>query len=161
MGGRSRLSTTAQIHCYYKNMVNRLGKKRLEVILTILGCAAGGGTAAATPTPCAEAPKQLMLTAADILMYASIWKIYFEEELSHKALMEMLVEIGLVSVAAVGTAYAVARASTALACEVTDWLGPMGWGTSALLSSSLAGLSGVAWALYCDRRYCDRATVQA
>lgn len=141
-------------------MVNPLGKKRLEAMLAIVGCAAGGGTAAATPTPCAEAPKQLMLTAADILMYASIWKIYFEEDLSHQALLDMLVEVGLVSVAAVGTAYAVARASTALACELTDWLGPMGWGASALLSGSLAGLSGMAWAVYCDRRYCDRATTQ-
>ncbi|WP_448571352.1 hypothetical protein [Trichothermofontia sp.] len=141
-------------------MVNTLGKKRLEAVLAIVGCAASGGTAAATPTPCAETPKQLLLTAADILMYASIWKIYFEEDLSHKALLDMLVEIGLVSVAAVGTAYAVARASMALACEVTDWLGPMGWGTSALLSGSLAGLSGMAWAAYCDRRYCDRATAQ-
>lgn len=134
-------------------MVNTLGKKRLEVVLAIVGCAAGGGAAGATPTPCVEVPKQLMLTAADILMYTSIWAIYFEEELSHKALMEMLVEMGLVSVAAMGTAYAVARASTALVCEVTDWLGPLGWGASALLSGSLAGLSGVAWALYCDRCY--------
>ncbi|WP_448562551.1 hypothetical protein [Trichothermofontia sp.] len=133
----------------------------MEVALAIVGYAAGGGTAAATPTPCVEAPKQLMLTAADILMYASIWKIYFEEELSHKTLMEMLVELGLVSIAAVGTAYAVARASTALACEVTDWLGPMGWWTSALLSGSLAGLSGMAWAMYCDRRYCEQAMAQA
>lgn len=131
----------------------QLGHKRLNVLIAIAGYAAGGGTAASMPTPCMEIPKQLVLTTSDILMYTSIWKIYFEDELSQKRLMEMLVDVGLVTVAAVGTAYFVARTSTAILSEVTDWVGPFGWGFSAAISGSVAGLSGLAWALYCDRLY--------
>jgi hypothetical protein len=138
------------------NSVTHLGKKRLEATLAIAGYAAGGGAAASTPTPGMEFPKQFMLTASDVLMYASIWKIYFEEDLSQKELMDMLTELGLVAIASLGTAYTVARINTAILCEFADWLGPLGWWASAAISGSVAGLSGVAWALYCDRLYDQR-----
>lgn len=139
-----------------ENLVKNQGKKRLDAFLAIASYAAGGGAAAAAPTPCMEVPKQIVLTASDVLMYASIWKIYFEEDLTQKDILAMLTEIGLVSVAAFGTAYLIARGSTALLNELTDWIGPLGWGMSALVSGSLGGLSGMVWALYCDRLYEQR-----
>ena len=131
--------------------MSSLGKKRLETALAIATYAVGSGSASAAPTPGVEIPKQLILTASDILMYTSIWKIYFEEDLSSKGVLEMLAEVGLVTVAATGTAYIVAKGSTAILNEITDWLGPMGWGVSAAISGSLTGLFGTMWALYCDR----------
>jgi hypothetical protein len=89
-------------------------------------------------------------------MYAQIWKIYFQEELSRKELMAMLTELGLITVAAAGTAYIVAKGSTAILNEITDWIGPAGWGISAAIAGSLTGLFGAAWAMYCDRLYCER-----
>jgi hypothetical protein len=136
--------------------VSSLGKKRLEVALAIAGYAVGGGTAAAVPTPCMEVPKQIVLTASDIAMYTTIWKLYFEEDLLHKGLLEMLAEVGLVTVAATGTAYLVAKGSTAILHEITDWAGPMGWGVSAVISGSLTGVFGALWALYCDRLYSQK-----
>ncbi|MGJ3254060.1 MAG: hypothetical protein ACFE0J_23450 [Elainellaceae cyanobacterium] len=132
------------------------GKKRLNACLAIASYAAGGGAASVAPTPCMEVPKQIVLTASDVMMYASIWKIYFEEDLTQKDILSMLAEVGIVSVAAFGTAYLVARGSTALLHEITDWIGPIGWGMSALISGSLGGLSGMAWAFYCDRLYEQR-----
>ncbi len=136
--------------------MSSLGKKRLEVALAIATCAAGGGAVSAAPTPGIEIPKQVVLTASDIAMYTSIWKIYFEEDLSSKRVVEMLVELGLVTVAATGTAYIVAKASTAILCELTDWIGPMGWGVAAAIAGSLTGLFGAAWALYCDYLYTQK-----
>ena len=132
-----------------------LGQKRLNAVLTIASYGAGGSAAAVAPTPGGEIPKQVILTASDILMYASIWKIYFEEDLSHKALLEMLQEIGLVVIAATGTAFLVAKVSTALLKEVTNWLGPLGWGVSAAIAGSLSGLGGAIWMMYCDRHYLE------
>jgi hypothetical protein len=137
------------------DLASHLGHKRLESVLAILGYAAGGGAAAAAPKPGLEAPSQLVLTASDILMYTSIWRIYFHEALTQKALLDMLIEVGLVTVTAAGTAYLAARASTALLNELSNWAGPLGWGVSALLSGSLTGLSGAVWAVICDRIYCD------
>jgi hypothetical protein len=137
-------------------MVNILGKKRLEVVLAIAGYAVGDGAVAAIPTPCWEASKQVVLTAADIAMYTTIWKTYFEEELSNQALIEMLTELGLVTVAALGTAYVVAKASAAIFSEISDWIGPVGWSLQAAISGSLTGLFGLCWALYCDRLYCEK-----
>jgi len=141
--------------------VSSLGKKRLEAALAIASYAVGSGAASAAPTPGVEIPKQLILTASDILMYTNIWKIYFEEDLSSKGVLEMLAEVGIVVVAATGTAYIVAKGSTALLNEITDWLGPMGWGVSAAISGSLTGLFGAAWALYCDRLYFQKESQPA
>lgn len=141
--------------------MSSLGKKRLETALAIATYAVGSGTASATLTPGVEIPKQLILTASDILMYTSIWKIYFEEDLSSKGVLEMLTEVGLVTIAATGTAYIVAKGTTALLNEITDWLGPMGWGVSAAISSSLTGMFGSMWALYCDRLYCQKESQPA
>jgi hypothetical protein len=139
--------------------VSSLGNKRLEAALTIAGYAAGGATAAAVPTPCVEVPKQIVLTASDIAMYTTIWKLYFGEDLFHKGLPEILAELGLVTVAATGTAYIVAKGSAAILSEITDWAGPVGWGVSAVISGSLTGLFGAVWALYCDNLYSQRAQV--
>lgn len=64
-----------------------------------------------------------MLTTSDIFMYISIWKIYFEEELSHKEVLTMLAELGLIAVAAAGTAYVVAKSSTAILAEIANRFG--------------------------------------
>jgi len=140
-----------------ESFVNHLGKKRLEAALVIAGCAASGGAAAAVPTPCGEVPKQVVLTASDILMYVTVWKIYFEEDLSQKELLVLLTEVGIITAAAAGTAYLAAKGSTALLKEITNWAGPMGWWVGALLTGSLTGGLGGLWAFYCDYRYCQQA----
>lgn len=136
--------------------MSTLGKKRLDAILAIAGYAASGSTISAVPTPGVEVPKQVILTAADIGMYTAIWKIYFEEELSHKGLLEMLAELGIVTAAAVGTAYIVTKCTSAILHELADWGGPIGWGIKAVIAGSLSGLFGAAWALYCDRLFSDK-----
>ena len=136
--------------------MSSLGKKRLEAVLAIAGYAASGATVSAAPTPCMEVPKQIILTASDILMYTTIWKIYFEEDLSRKEIVVMLAELGLVTIAAAGAAYLVVKGSTALMNEITDWVGPVGWGISAAITGSVTGLLGAAWAFHCDILYCQR-----
>lgn len=136
--------------------MSSLGKKRLEVAIAIATCAVGNGGVSAAPTPGVEVPKQVVLTASDIAMYTSIWKIYFQEELSSKQVTDMLAELGLVTIAAAGTAYIVSKATTAILCEITDWIGPMGWGVAAAIAGSLTGLFGAAWAVYCDYLYSQR-----
>ena len=133
-----------------------LGKKRLDATLAIATYAIGSGTASAAPTPGGEIPKQILLTASDVLMYTSIWKIYFEEDLSSNELVDILAELGLVTIAATGTAYVVSKASTALLKEIINWTGPLGWGVVAAIAGSISGLFGVAWAIYCDELYSQR-----
>ncbi|BAY09137.1 hypothetical protein [Calothrix sp. NIES-2098] len=136
--------------------MSSLGKKRLDATLAIATYSIGSGTASAAPTPGGEIPKQILLTASDVLMYTSIWKIYFEEDLTQKELVEILAELGLVTIAATGTAYVVSKASTALLKEISNWTGPLGWGVVAAIAGSLSGLFGVAWAIYCDGVYTQR-----
>ena len=132
------------------------GKKRLEAVLAIATYSIGSGTASAAPTPGGEIPRQLILTASDVLMYISIWRIYFQEDLSRQGLLDILAELGLVTVSATGTAYIVSKASTAILKEITNWTGPLGWGVTAAIAGSLSGLFGVVWALYCDRLASER-----
>ncbi|MBD2356632.1 hypothetical protein H6G41_18710 [Tolypothrix sp. FACHB-123] len=136
--------------------MTNLGQKRLDAALAIATYAVGSGTASAAPTFGGELPKQMLLTASDILMYTNIWKIYFAEDLSSKQLVEILAELGFVTIAGAGTAYVVSKASTALLKEITNWMGPLGWGAVAAIAGSLSGLFGVAWAIYCDRLYAEK-----
>jgi hypothetical protein len=136
--------------------VSSLDKKRLEAVLAIATYTVSNGTATAAPTPGVELPKQLILTASDILMYTSIWKIYFGEDLSKNGLLEILAQLGLVTVAATGTAYIVNKVSTAILKEITNWAGPVGWGVLSVVSGSVSGLFAVAWALYCDHLYSQK-----
>ncbi|MGV2829263.1 hypothetical protein [Myxosarcina sp. GI1(2024)] len=133
-------------------MIN-LGKKRVESLSAIARYAVGGGTLAAAPLLGGEIPKQIALTASDIFMYVSIWRIYFEEDLSHKELFEVLKEIGIITIAATGTAYVVAKGSSALLSEICNRFGPVGWGIVATITGSLTGLCGLLWILYCDFAY--------
>lgn len=135
--------------------VNPIGKKRLEAILTISGYAAGDGAISALPSADGDFSKQIAITTSDILMYSSIWKVYFEETLTAQDLQAMLVELGLVTVAAAGTAYLVSQGTNFILRRIIGWLGPIGWWGTALVSGSLAGLFGMAWMAYCDRRFQD------
>ncbi|WP_193195640.1 hypothetical protein [Nostoc sp. MG11] len=67
-----------------------------------------------------------MLTASDIAMYTTIWKIYFHEDLSSQGILDMLAQLGLVTLAATGTAYMVAKTTTTIVSEITDWMGRKG-----------------------------------
>ncbi|MBD6618382.1 hypothetical protein FNW02_21780 [Komarekiella sp. 'clone 1'] len=136
--------------------MSSLDKRRLETVLAIATYAVGSGTASATPTPGIEVPKQIVLTASDIAMYTTIWKIYFHEDLSSQGILDILAQLGLVTLAATGTAYIVAKTTTAVVSEITDWIGPMGWGVKAAIAGSLSGLFGATWALYCDHLYSQR-----
>lgn len=136
--------------------MSNIGKKRLETVLAIAKYSISSGTATASPTPGGGIPKQIVLTASDGLMYTSIWKIYFEEDLLNKGMLEILAEIGLITASAAGTTYIVSKVSTAIIKEMTNWTGPLGWGVTAAIALSVSGLFGVAWALYCDQLYCQR-----
>jgi hypothetical protein len=136
--------------------MNDLGKKRLEAAWTIAGYATGGGAVSMAATPGVEVPKQVLLAVSDVLMYGTIWKIYFEEDLAQKELLEILAELGLVTVTATGAAYLVAEATAAIAREISNWLGPSGWGVSAIIASSLTATIGALWALHCDQLYQER-----
>lgn len=136
--------------------MSELGKKRLEAAWTIAGYAASGGALSVAVTPGIELPKQVLLAASDVLMYGTIWKIYFEEDLTQKELLEILGELGLVTVTASGAAYLVMETTAAIVREISNWLGPPSWGVSAVIASSLTGTIGALWALHCDRVYQER-----
>ncbi|AKG20417.1 hypothetical protein [Calothrix sp. 336/3] len=139
-----------------ESTVSNLGRKRLETTLAIAGYAVGGGMAAAAPGLGGKIPTQLLLTTSDILLYTRIWKIYFDEDLSNKQVLEMLTELGLVTAVAAGVSYVASRATTAILMEINNWLGPVGWGATAAIAGSITGLFGAAWAVYCDNLYSQK-----
>lgn len=133
--------------------MSNIGKKRLEALISLSRYAVGGGTVAAAPLLGGEIPKQIALTASDIFMYLSLWKIYFEADLTQKELLDMLAELGMITITAAGTAYLVAKGSSALLCEIANRFGLVGWGIAATVTGSLTGVCGLLWILYCDFLY--------
>ncbi|WP_197480117.1 MULTISPECIES: hypothetical protein [unclassified Anabaena] len=140
--------------------MSNINKKRLDAIFAIATYAVGSGAASAVPTPGAEIPKQVILTASDILMYVSIWKTYFQDDVSSQGIVKMLTQLGLVTVGVTGTAYVAGKATTAILKEINNWTGPLGWGVTAVIAGSFTGLFGVMWALYCDYLYSQKIKSQ-
>ena len=62
----------------------------------------------------------------------------------------MLAELGLITVAAVGTTYVVAKSSTAILSEIANRFEVVGWSIAATVTASLTGLCGLLRILYCD-----------
>jgi hypothetical protein len=133
--------------------VSNLNQKRKRVFVAILAAVCGSGVVIADPTPSIEIPKQIFMTVADVAMCAVIWDIYFDEELSQKDIKSILVELGLITLISVGTAYVTAKAITGLISQLIDGLGSIGWGVAGLIAGLATALLGLAWAFYCDDLY--------
>lgn len=133
--------------------MSNLRQKRKRVFLVILAAVSSSGVVTAAPTPDMEIPKQIFLTVADVAMCTLIWDIYFDEELAQKNIKSILLDLGLIGVISVVTAFITAKAITALISQMTNWLGSIGWGVAGLIAGLATSLLGVGWAFYCDDLY--------
>lgn len=133
--------------------MSSLHQKRKQAALAILAAIGGSGFVAATPTLSMEIPKQIFMTVADIAMCTMIWDIYFDEELSQKDIKSILLELGLIAVVSVVTAFIIARAIIVLIDQLINRLGSIGWGVAGLFAGFITALLGIGWAFYCDDLY--------
>lgn len=133
--------------------MSNLHQKRNRVFLAILVTVSGSGVVTAVPRPDIEIPKQIFLTVADVAMCTIIWDIYFDEELSQKNIKSILLDLLLIAVISVVTAFITAKAITALISQITNWLGSIGWLVAGLIAGVAISLLGVGWAFYCDDIY--------
>ena len=133
--------------------MSSLHHKRKKVSIAILATVFGSGLVTATPTPNIEISKQVFLTIANVAMCALIWNIYFDEELSKKDILSILLDLLVVTVISAFTAYATAKGITALIDDITNRLGVIGWLVIGIIASSATSLLGVGWASYCDDLY--------
>lgn len=141
--------------------MSKLNEKRLDAAFIILAAAGVGGFATFAPTPTVEVHKQIVLGAADITMCLMIWKTYFKEEISEKALLEILGNGGLIALAACGTGYVVAKAASGLLHEVLNAGFLPGWIASGILATSGTALLGFAFMWVCDEMYREHPLLQA
>ena len=133
--------------------MSSLHHKRKKVSIAILATVFGSGLVTATPTPDIEISKQVFLTIANVAMCAIVWNIYFDEELSKKDVMSILLDLLVVTVISAFTAYIAAKGITALINDITNWLGVVGWLVIGVIASLATSLLGVCWASYCDDLY--------
>lgn len=133
--------------------MNILYHKRKRVFIAILAAVFGSGVVTATPTPNIEVSKQVFLTIANVAMCALVWSIYFDEELSKKDTVSILLDLLIVTVISAFTAYITAKGITVLINDVTDRLGVMGWLVIGVIAGSATSVLGVGWASYCDDLY--------
>lgn len=133
--------------------MSSLHQKRKQVFIAILAAVFGSGVVTATPTPNLEISKQVFLTIANVAMCALVWNIYFDEELSKKDIISILLDLLVVTVISAFTAYITAKGITTLINDVTSWLGRMGWLVIGIMAGSSTSLLGIGWASYCDDLY--------
>lgn len=133
--------------------MSSLHHKRKQVSIAILAAVFGTGVVTATPTPNLEISKQVFLTIANVAMCALVWNIYFDEELSKKDIISILLDLSIVTVISAFTAYVTAKGITALINDITNWLGVIGWVVIGIIAGLATSLLGIGWASYCDDLY--------
>ena len=133
--------------------MSSLHNKRKQVSIAILAAVFGTGVVTATPTPNLEISKQVFLTIANVAMCALIWNIYFDEELSKKDIISILLDLLVVTAISAFTAYITAKGITTLIDDITNWLGVIGWLVIGMIAGLATSLLGIGWASYCDDLY--------
>ncbi len=133
-----------------------LTKKRTNSALAVLAASGAGGFGTFAPTPSIELHKQVLIGSADIAMCVGIWKIYFDEEIGEKSVLEMLRNAGFIAVAAGGTGWVIARIGTGVLGEIANWFGPPGWILSGAVAFSGTAALGAAFIVCCDQYYQKR-----
>ena len=133
--------------------MSSLHHKRKQVSIAILAAVFGTGVVTATPTPNLEISKQVFLTIANVAMCAIVWNIYFEEELSKKDILSILLDLLVVTIISAFTAYVTAKGITTLIDDITNWLGVIGWVVIGMIAGLATSLLGIGWASYCDDLY--------
>jgi hypothetical protein len=129
---------------------SELSKKRRKALWALLGGAGTTGASAVVPTPGLEIPKQAVIGAADAVLLASIYNIYYEESIESQEVKGMLLEMGLVGSASVVTAYASVKAAEGMIHEVLNWFPGLGWIAKGLITGSVTSSVGTLWLVACD-----------
>jgi hypothetical protein len=93
------------------------------------------------------------MAAANVAMFAVIWDIYFDEELSHKSVRSILLDLAMITFVSAITAYITARATIVSIEAIIALLKPVAWLIAGLISGSVTGLLGIGWVFYCDDFY--------
>jgi hypothetical protein len=127
-----------------------LRKKRKKVLYALLGAAATTGVASGTPTPGLEAPKQAAIAIGDVVLMASIYNIYFDDDIDADGIKDMLIEAGLVAAIGGGLAYGGVKATEAILAEVLNWVPVIGWVLSGVITASVTLTVGALWCWGCD-----------
>jgi hypothetical protein len=133
--------------------VSQISRKRKQASIVIFGTIISAGLVTATPTFSLEIFKQMFLTIADVAMCTIVWDIYFDEELAQKDIKSILLELGLISLICVVTAFITAKAMLALLGKLIVMLGAFGWAIAGIIASMTTAILGIAWLFYCDDFY--------
>jgi hypothetical protein len=127
-----------------------LYKKRRNALRVLLGAAATTGAASAAPTPGLEGPKQASIAIGDVVLMASIYNVYFDDDIGIETVKDMLTELGFVAAVSGGLAYGGVKATEAILSEVLNWVPVIGWIVSGVITASVTLTVGVLWLWACD-----------
>jgi hypothetical protein len=81
---------------------------------------------------------------------ASIYNIYFDDDIDVDGVREMLIEAGLVTAIGGGLAYGGVKATEAILAEMLNWVPVIGWITSGAITASVTLTVGALWWWGCD-----------
>jgi uncharacterized protein (DUF697 family) len=127
-----------------------LYRKRKKALYALLGAAATTGAASASPTPGLEVPKQASIAIGDVVLMASIYNVYFDDDIGIETVKSMLTELGFVTAVSGGLAYGGIKATEAILSEVLNWVPVIGWVASGVITASVTLTVGVLWLWACD-----------
>jgi hypothetical protein len=130
--------------------VAELNKKRRNALWALVGGAGTTGASVVIPTPGFEVPKQAVVATADFVLWAAIYKIYFDDDIGVEGVKDMLLEIGLVGTAGVAVAYGSVKATEGIIHEVLNWIPVIGWIAKGVITGSVTLTVGVLWLWACD-----------
>jgi hypothetical protein len=132
-------------------MAKTIFSRRVATIATISSHALGTAGASAAPTSMLELPKQGVIAAADLNMCITIYAIWFDERLSKEEMLDLLLDVGMATVASGVIIYGGVKVTEGLLAEAMNLLGPLGWAVSAVITGTVTCTVGFTFWAWCER----------
>ena len=130
-----------------------LEKMRYDSLLKITRVMGGVALSGAVPTPTLELAKLLGISIADAWMCFDIYKIYFEQDLTKRALSNMLRTTGVVILSGGLAGYVGIRLAQALLSEILDQIPIANAIITGIAFGSSTFIVGLAWLAIVEQSY--------
>lgn len=133
--------------------LNTVERKRGDALIRIGQNVVGTSLTAAVPTPALETTKMIGIAVADAWMFWDIYKVYFDQRLSARRLVDMLGDAGIIVLSGGVIGYGVVKVSQSLIGELLNLVPLVGWAINGAMTGMSTAAIGLAWMVYVEEQF--------
>lgn len=134
-----------------------LATKKRKAVYKLIIPTIGEFLVTALPKPTLEVPTGAVISAAGLVIFFDIWKLYFEDNIEEGTLKALLEEMGMMTLLGSIAAFLTAKLTNAVIGELGNLIPGIGWVIQGLVASIITLIAGFLWINFCEAVYIKKA----